>query len=811
MQQIHFVSLFSILVCGALNACIQNISNDLSWDSGGPVAGKVLFNDAQNLAADCAENELETVSLYKIEDAGQQLLTTTALNSDGTYKFNSNDVKNVNLRGNDRYLLVAELCGDVQQERILTGRSDQSISVGSTVLAISARLDNSYSTASLKTLNNLNNGLETSDVSKLISIVTGNDSIDQLLANIGTNKDKFLNSPPVIKSVKVPSSWDEGVTQALSVKFFTWNPNYTPGVVWKLNGITISNESSFNHMPLSTPLDEVEITLYVGKKSAEGIDTSYPFFVKTIPVFVKEKTQISLALTSPSLSQTCEINVPGSYTKSRNVSGLSFSGNVGIGALVTSATANGISATLSGLPNSAVYSATWQGSGIDENNASVSSSTSIPFTLNNFTPPLKSSYESGKQAVFDLAGNCTNCAGTPGQIASTDDSVCAIDDGGGVVCWGDNPVGNLGNGTTTSSNRPVRVTGLASGVTAISGGGNVTTEAYCAILDNKQVKCWGSNVYGQLGDATNTPTLVPVDVCADSTCSAYLTDIKSVSVGREHACAIKTDGSLYCWGRGANYKTGQGNQSDYYYARVVGGMSNIVSVASSTADTCAVNSSGALYCWGYDGTVTRTTPTLVAGLATGVKAVYTTGNVNGANPSPRCALLSDGAAKCWGNDSAVWLTGVGPNEPNMNPTPAFVLKDGTDPLTDIVSIAMSRYNACYLTSDAKVYCSGYSRYGALGATLTNDNSVVCFADRCAQRPTIIDLMPVGIKFVTLAATATTICGLTDSKTVKCWGHIYSPNRMGQGGSVVQFADVLPITGSGTLTPRLQQCKLYSLQ
>ncbi|MFN4295197.1 MAG: RCC1 domain-containing protein, partial [Thermoflexales bacterium] len=85
---------------------------------------------------------------------------------------------------------------------------------------------------------------------------------------------------------------------------------------------------------------------------------------------------------------------------------------------------------------------------------------------------------------------------------------CALTMQGGVLCWGSNQYGQLGNGTTKHSGQPVKVRGLDKGVRAVAMNDRLT----CALTERGGVLCWGYNQNGQLGDGTKKDRSVPVPV-----------------------------------------------------------------------------------------------------------------------------------------------------------------------------------------------------------------------------------------------------------------------------------------------------------
>jgi alpha-tubulin suppressor-like RCC1 family protein len=81
--------------------------------------------------------------------------------------------------------------------------------------------------------------------------------------------------------------------------------------------------------------------------------------------------------------------------------------------------------------------------------------------------------------------------------------------GVGAQCWGKNDLGQLGDGTTTSRKTLAYVSGMTAGVVSFSAGTNAHG---CAILSGGAAKCWGFNPDGEIGDGTTTQRLAPVNI-----------------------------------------------------------------------------------------------------------------------------------------------------------------------------------------------------------------------------------------------------------------------------------------------------------
>lgn len=332
------------------------------------------------------------------------------------------------------------------------------------------------------------------------------------------------------------------------------------------------------------------------------------------------------------------------------------------------------------------------------------------------------------------------------KISSGGNSGCAIDAQGALVCWGGNAVGQVGNGTVGGTYlTPTAVTGMGSGVTAVS----VGTLAVCAIktgtfycwsyraagtqpqgamvstplaltaqgmgtathiaagsdyacgIAGGRAYCWGTNSSGRLGNSSVSSSTVPTEVMSQD---SNATDI---DVGANHACLI-TNGGLKCWGSNRDGQVGAPGTGIYYPLSVPGLTSGVTGLAVGSNFTCAIQN-GALLCFGsnLNGQLGRGTastnfenvPTVVPGFASGVTHVV-------AGDEHVCAVKG-GEAYCWGRNLEGVL-GNGSLERSQVTSPARVV--GLGPVSDIAT----GFNTVCVLESGLAKCWGFGNQGQLG-------------------------------------------------------------------------------------------------
>ncbi|MEZ4736825.1 MAG: CARDB domain-containing protein [Caldilineaceae bacterium] len=280
---------------------------------------------------------------------------------------------------------------------------------------------------------------------------------------------------------------------------------------------------------------------------------------------------------------------------------------------------------------------------------------------------------------------------------------CVLTTAGGVLCWGQNNYGQLGNGSTIDQARPVPVVGLSSGVKAVAAGGSHT----CALRQDNSLTCWGDNTYGQIGDGTTTHRSTPVEIIAGG--------VSAIALGSIHSCILLQSGGVRCWGDNNNGELGNGtNTENHTPVDVVGLSSSVVSLTTHRDHTCALLNSGVAKCWGAndsgqlgDGTKTsRNQPVTVTALTTSLNAISAGG-------LHTCAVTIGGGVQCWGANESGQL--------GNNLTTASLTAVNVSGLSSgVTSIAIGRNHTCALLTTSGVKCWGLNRDGEIGDnTMTN--------------------------------------------------------------------------------------------
>lgn len=229
----------------------------------------------------------------------------------------------------------------------------------------------------------------------------------------------------------------------------------------------------------------------------------------------------------------------------------------------------------------------------------------------------------------DVPVAVTGLSGAVVALAAGTYHTCSLNTDGGVMCWGYNFYGSLGNDTTSDSHIPVAVTGLTSGVTAIAAG----YDNSCAIVDSGVVKCWGNGI-------GKTPQEI----------SELGSGVTAIAIGGYHTCAVTGIGEVKCWGNNSSGQLGNNSNTDSDVPVLVKGLGNVVMLAVGFDHSCALTSHGNVKCWGNnqqgqlgDGSATnRKVPVAVKGLSSGVMAISAGGDST-------CALMESGSIKCWGS------------------------------------------------------------------------------------------------------------------------------------------------------------------
>jgi alpha-tubulin suppressor-like RCC1 family protein len=392
---------------------------------------------------------------------------------------------------------------------------------------------------------------------------------------------------------------------------------------------------------------------------------------------------------------------------------------------------------------------------------------------------------------------------------------CAVNDGGGVSCWGSNEYGQLGTGVVGGvdlvSPGPLVALPNPGRAKAVSAGLYHT----CAVLIDGQVACWGRNGAGQLGiGATPLSTGVASLVVLPPPGRA-----SAVALGDSSTCALLTDGKVTCWGSATDGALGNASLGDQILPPppvVLPAPGTATAIAAGLGgDTCALLTDGTVACWGGGGSfgspIIWPSPQSVigltgkvAGIASGSReicALLVSGSVQCwhfgsapaapvALPNPgtasaissisdhTCVLLTNQRVSCWGANGSGQLGNGGTMDVLTPPAPLA--------LSNVVAIATGRRHSCARLGSGAVSCWGDDTHGQIGNGIENGDQSVPSAP--------IALAPAR----SVSAGAFHTCAVLVSGTASCWGD-NSFTKLGVGSTNANELSPLPVVGLANVT------------
>ncbi|AUM12819.1 IPT/TIG domain-containing protein [Ketobacter alkanivorans] len=290
----------------------------------------------------------------------------------------------------------------------------------------------------------------------------------------------------------------------------------------------------------------------------------------------------------------------------------------------------------------------------------------------------------------------------------------------------------------------------------------------CALKMDGKVLCWGNNANGQLGVNTNDYGYIPMEVSG-------LNDVVDVSAGNFHTCAVTSNGSAYCWG----YLEGMGSQT---LPLKVPGVENAVQVVSGGYHACFRTDQHQVYCWGDNfsgqlgvGSDIDNTATPIA-----INFPFELIDIDSTHFST-CALDVLGYVRCWG-DNSNYIIGAQYSSGRFYYTPTtatYLSKAG------INGISLGGDHGCANHEDGTVSCWGSNREGQFGIGVTSPSE------------SSLSYQVLNLNGVTsIAASSRYTCALLSNQTVKCWAKLSDSDNDSRSPTRDSFTPTGLVTVSG---------------
>lgn len=305
---------------------------------------------------------------------------------------------------------------------------------------------------------------------------------------------------------------------------------------------------------------------------------------------------------------------------------------------------------------------------------------------------------------------------------------CVLLEGGNVRCWGANHFGQLGYGNTErigESNLPESAPFVSLGgpVKQLAVGAMQYASHACALLETGEVRCWGNNRYGQLGYG-HTRTIGNAQVPTSVGVVSLGARAVQITAGKFHSCALLEDGNVRCWGSNQYGQLGSGTPGNIGDDEIPSSVPVVelgeaaLQISAGRAHTCALLAGGRVRCWGWNssgqlgyGSTDNVGLTNAPASAGDVEVGGAVRHIS-AGGLHTCALLENGNVRCWGDNKFGQLGYGHKRSVGMNETPRSM---GDVYLgASVVALEAGNYHSCAILEDDTLRCWGLNSFGQLG-------------------------------------------------------------------------------------------------
>ena len=339
-------------------------------------------------------------------------------------------------------------------------------------------------------------------------------------------------------------------------------------------------------------------------------------------------------------------------------------------------------------------------------------------------------------------------------VSSGEHFTCGLTSVGDVYCWGDKSYLQLGTSAVDYNSTPNRVYQVTNAVEIAAG-----RDFACARISDGSVACWGRGDLGQTGDG-----YLSTENRIFATRVHGVTTATGISAGESHACVLKKDRNVYCWGQNQLFQLGNDLSRVETMPVKVEGISAITQISSGLNHTCALTETQFVYCWGDNkfgqlgiGTpvILKEKPSIVPGLK---KVVFLQLGYNSS-----CASIESVGFNCWGWGIDGELAQA--DKFNRSLPEKISLASLVDSATALVAISIGKRKACGLLNSGK------------------SNALLCWGTTVTTDPVS------GSTGLSVSLGSDHGCVVQTTGTVACWGW----NHKGQLGRATTSNSVLSLS------------------